>query len=84
MGWNVLYLRKTNQKKREGLCLLICLNMSGISLKGHRIMSFQTLLGTSGERRHFNVKDFCAVAVFIICIYYFSSVKILLFKKKLV
>lgn len=43
--------------------------MNGISLKEYKIM-----VGTSGER-HFNVKSFYALAVFIICIYYFSSVK---------
>lgn len=38
-------------------------------------------MGTSGEGRSFTVQSFCAVEIFIIRVYYFSSVKIVLFKK---
>ena len=41
---------------------------------------FERTQNNGGERRRFNIKSFCANAVFIICMYYFSSVKNLLFK----
>lgn len=58
-------------KGRERHCLLMCLNMNGISLKGHRIM-----VGPSGDRRLLSVKPGYAVAICIICVYDFSRVKI--------
>lgn len=41
---------------------------------------FERTQNNGEERRRFNIKFFCANAVFIICMCYFSSVKILLFK----